>query len=184
MSFSFKKLAIPEVILIEPKVYADARGFFVETYKHSEFAAAGITEQFVQDNHSYSVKNVLRGLHYQKSPKAQGKLVRCVKGVIWDVAVDIRKGSKTYGKWVSAELSEKNNLMLYLPVGFAHGFVVMSETADVAYKCTEEYSPENDRGIIWNDPDIAIAWPVNNPIISDKDKQHHLLRLADAKFSL
>ncbi|MFA5793903.1 MAG: dTDP-4-dehydrorhamnose 3,5-epimerase [Candidatus Brocadiia bacterium] len=172
MSFNFTKLSIPEVVLIEPKVFADSRGFFIETYKHSEFTAMGIPEHFLQDNHSYSIRNVLRGLHYQKSPKAQGKLVRCVKGAIWDVAVDIRRKSATYGKWVSAELSELNKMMLYVPAGFAHGFVVLSDQADVIYKCTEEYSPANDRGIIWNDPDIAIAWPVQNPLVSEKDKKH------------
>ncbi|MFH1227472.1 MAG: dTDP-4-dehydrorhamnose 3,5-epimerase [Planctomycetota bacterium] len=176
MSFNFVKLSIPEVILIEPAVFADARGFFIETYKHSEFVAAGITEHFVQDNHSYSVRNVLRGLHYQNEPNAQGKLVRCVKGAIWDVAVDIRKGSVTYGKWASAELSELNKLMLYVPADFAHGFVVMSDQADVMYKCTQEYSPENDRGIIWNDPDIGIEWPIKNPLVSDKDKKHPSLK--------
>ncbi|MEW6214253.1 MAG: dTDP-4-dehydrorhamnose 3,5-epimerase [Nitrospirota bacterium] len=178
MSFSFKRLLIPEIILIEPVVFADGRGFFIETYKYSEFAKAGIKEYFVQDNHSKSVKGVLRGLHYQKNPKAQGKLIRSLRGRIFDVAIDIRKGSPTYGKWVSIELSGENNQMLYIPSGFAHGFLVLSNIAEIIYKCTEEYSPENDKGIIWNDPDINIDWPVENPILSEKDRG--LPRLIDA----
>jgi len=182
MPFTFKRLAISEVILIEPKVFPDERGSFMETYKYSDFAKIGIKEYFVQDNYSKSLKGILRGLHFQKNPNAQGKLVLCLKGKIFDVVVDIRKGSHTFGKWVGAELSEENNLVLYVPSGFAHGFVVLSEAADVMYKCTREYSPEDDRGIIWNDPDINIYWPVKDPVLSEKDKKHPALKDADTNF--
>jgi len=180
--FAFRQLSIPEIILIEPRMYRDARGFFMETYKYSDFARTGIREHFVQDNYSRSSMGVLRGLHYQKNPNAQGKLVQCTKGRIFDVAVDIRKGSPTFRQWVSAELSEENNLMLYVPPAFAHGFVVLSESADVVYKCTREYAPEDDRGIIWNDPDLGILWPVKDPFLSEKDSRHQLLRDADNNF--
>ncbi len=170
MPFDFKQLSIPEIILIEPKVLTDERGFFMETYKYSDFVKMGIMEKFVQDNQSMSVKSVLRGLHYQKNPKAQGKLVRCLRGRIFDVAVDIRKGSPSYTQWVGIELSEENQSILYIPTGFAHGFLVLSQMAEVVYKCTEEYSPEHDCGIIWNDPEININWPINDPIISEKDR--------------
>ncbi|MCQ6254061.1 dTDP-4-dehydrorhamnose 3,5-epimerase [Methanocaldococcus sp.] len=182
MPFKFRRLEIPEVILIEPIVFEDERGFFMETYKYSEFSKFGIKEIFVQDNHSKSKKGVLRGLHYQKNPNAQGKLVRCIRGEIFDVAVDIRKGSPTFGKWVGVILSEENKKMLYIPKGFAHGFCVLSEEAEVIYKCTAEYSPEDDRGIIWNDKDIGIDWPIKNPILSEKDKKHPPLREADINF--
>ncbi len=182
MPFIFKKLSIPEVVLIKPKVFRDGRGFFMETYKYSDFARMGIKEYFVQDNYSKSLKGILRGLHFQKNPNAQGKLVLCLKGKIFDAAVDIRKGSPAFGQWVGAELSEENNLILYVPSGFAHGFVVLSETADVIYKCTREYSPEDDRGIIWNDPDINIHWPVKDPVLSEKDKNHPALKDADINF--
>lgn len=182
MPFFFTKLEIPEILLVEPKVFKDMRGFFSETYKYSDFAQIGIKEHFVQDNYSYSIKGVLRGLHYQKEPHAQGKLVQCMKGKIFDVAVDIRRGSQTFGRWVGSELSEENNLMLYVPPAFAHGFVVLSDTARVIYKCTKEYSPENDRGIIWNDPDVGIQWPIKNPVLSEKDMKHPLLKDADNNF--
>jgi dTDP-4-dehydrorhamnose 3,5-epimerase len=182
MPFNFNKLAIPEVILIEPKVFADGRGSFMETYKYSDFALIGIKEHFVQDNYSRSVRGVLRGLHFQKSPNAQGKLVHCVRGSVFDVAVDIRKGSPTFGRWVGAELSEESNLLLYIPSGFAHGFITLSESADVMYKCTNEYAPGVDRGIIWNDPDINIRWPVKNPVLSEKDGRHPFLKDADINF--
>ena len=177
MPFVFKRFSIAGVILIEPKVFYDERGFFIETYKHSDFVRYGIKGHFVQDNHTRSKKNVIRGLHYQKNPRAQGKLVRCLSGRIFDVAVDIRKGSPTFGQWVGIELSEENNCMFYIPPAFAHGFAVLSDVADVIYKCTEEYSPENDGGIIWNDPEIKINWPVQNPILSEKDQK--LLTLKD-----
>lgn len=169
MPFRFERLQIPDVILIEPTVFPDERGFFMETYKYSEFAAFGIKERFIQDNHSRSKKGILRGLHYQRLPKAQGKLVRAVVGEIFDVAVDIRKGSPTYGKWVGEKLSAGNIQMLYIPPGFAHGFCVLSEEAEVIYKVTEEFSPEHDAGIIWNDPEIGIDWPIEYPIVSAKD---------------
>jgi len=171
MSFIFKKLKIPEVILIEPKSFPDKRGFFMETYKQSEFAKSGIKEKFVQENHSQSKKNVLRGLHYQDRPKAQAKLVRCVSGEIFDVAVDIRKNSPTYGKWVGVVLSEKNKKEIFIPEGFAHGFCVLSEKAEIIYKTSREYSPKYEKGVIWNDPAINIKWPVKNPLISEKDSQ-------------
>ena len=182
MPFDFEWLEIPEVILVKPRIFGDDRGFFLETYKHSEFVGGGIPEHFVQDNYSKSVQGVLRGLHYQKHPKAQGKLVRCVKGIIYDVAVDIRKGSPTYAKWVGRELSDQNHLMMYIPAGFAHGFVVLSESAEVFYKCTEEYSPADDRGIIWNDPEINIQWRIQSPALSEKDKKLPWLRDADNNF--
>ena len=178
MPFQFKRIEIPEVILIEPKVFQDERGFFMETYKYSDFAAFGIAERFVQDNHSRSVKGVLRGLHYQNPPHAQGKLIRVVVGEIFDVAVDIRKGSPTYGKWVGVKLSAENRRMLYIPPGFAHGFCVLSDVAEVVYKVTAEYAPECEAGIIWNDPGIGIEWPFKHPIISSKDAQWPTLREA------
>lgn len=183
MPFNFQRLEIPDVIFVEPKVFGDERGFFLEIYKHSDFSQFGIIEHFVQDNYSSSTAGVLRGLHYQKNPKAQGKLVRCLKGKIFDVAVDIRKGSPYYGRWVGKELSEEQGNMLYIPAGFAHGFLVLSDKADVLYKCTEEYSAQHDRGIIWNDPAISIQWPVNGrPILSAKDKMHPPLADADNNF--
>lgn len=182
MPFSFQRLEIPEVVLIEPKVFQDGRGFFMETYKFSDFAAFGITERFVQDNHSRSRRGVIRGLHYQNPPRAQGKLVRVVVGEIFDVAVDIRKGSPTYGKWVGERLSADNKRMLYIPPGFAHGFCVLSEVAEVVYKVTEEYAPEHEAGIIWNDPAIGISWPIANPIISEKDAAFPVLREAENRF--
>ncbi|EKE03252.1 MAG: hypothetical protein ACD_20C00228G0018 [uncultured bacterium] len=182
MPFEFKKLEIPEIILVTPRVFGDDRGFFMETYKKSEFAKNGITEEFVQDNHSKSSKGVLRGLHYQKNPKAQGKLIRCTKGEIFDVGVDIRKGSPTFGKWCRVVLSEQNRQMLYVPAGFAHGFLVLSDEAEVLYKATEEYSPENDRGIIWNDHEIGVNWQMDNPIVSEKDEILPYLQEADIDF--
>jgi dTDP-4-dehydrorhamnose 3,5-epimerase len=176
MSFNFTRLAIPDVVLIEPAVFPDERGFFMESFKYSEFAAFGIKERFVQDNHSRSKKGVLRGLHYQSPPKAQGKLVRVVVGEIFDVAVDIRLRSPTYGKWVGEKLLAENKQMLYIPPGFAHGFCVLSEVADVLYKTTEEYAPEYDAGIIWNDPEINIDWPIEHPILSAKDAALPTLR--------
>ena len=182
MPFDFRQLEIPGIILIQPKVMADNRGSFLELYKHTDFVHAGIPEYFVQENYSRSVRGTLRGLHYQKKPKAQGKLVCCISGTIFDVAVDIRTGSPHYGKWAGVELSGEKRRMLYVPPGFAHGFEVLSESAEVMYKCTEEYSPADDRGIVWNDPDIHISWPVTDPILSARDKTHPLLRNADNNF--
>jgi dTDP-4-dehydrorhamnose 3,5-epimerase len=182
MAFEFKRMNISDVILIKPAVFKDERGFFIESYKYSEFSKHGIKEHFVQDNHSRSTQGVLRGLHYQKNPSAQGKLVRCISGEIFDVAVDIRKSSPSYGKWAGAVLSGENMDMLYIPPGFAHGFLVLSETADLLYKTTEEYSPANDRGIFWNDPFIDIKWSVECPIVSEKDKHLPLLKDGDNNF--
>jgi dTDP-4-dehydrorhamnose 3,5-epimerase len=170
------------VILVETQRFIDARGFFAETYKRSSFSERGIPDLFVQDNYSHSVRGVLRGLHYQKYPKAQAKLVRVIGGEIFDVAVDIRRGSPSYGRWVSAVLSATKGEMLYVPVGFAHGFCVLSDEADVAYKVTEEYAPEVERGIMWNDPDLAIPWPVRTPILSPEDAALPWLREADNDF--
>lgn len=181
MPFEFIRTEIPEVIIVKPKVFGDERGFFMETYKKSDFMKAGIDTDFVQDNHSKSVKGVLRGLHYQLEPKAQGKLVRCIKGKVFDVAVDIRKGSPTFGKWIGVELSEENKLMLWIPKGFAHGFLTLSEEAEIVYKVSGgEYSPEHDRSIRWNDPDIGIEWPLERePILSEKDKIAPFLKDAE-----
>jgi len=184
MPFNFENLGIAEVILIEPKVFKDERGFFLETYKMPDFIAYGIKGNFVQDNHSRSVKGVLRGLHYQNPPFAQGKLVRVVKGEIFDVAVDIRKGSSSYGKWVGVILSEENKKMLYVPEGFAHGYCALSEIAEVLYKTTNVYSPQSDAGIIWNDRDLNIEWPIKKPILSEKDRKWPTLKEANNKFSL
>lgn len=172
MPFTFEKTDIPDVIIINPRVFKDERGYFAETYKSSEFTNAGIPQTFVQDNQSCSSKGVIRGLHYQKNPAAQGKLVRVVYGSIFDVAVDLRKDSQTYGKWIGVELSAANKKMLYIPVGFAHGFAATSEKAEITYKMTNEYSTESEAGIIWNDPDIDINWPVNDPLISANDKHN------------
>src|SRR3989344_8696384 len=166
--YAFKKLTIPEVISIETHFFPDDRGFFKEIFKESIFSSNEINTKFVQDNFSHSVKGVLRGLHYQNLPKAQAKLVTALRGEIFDVAVDIRKNSPTYGQWVGEILSGENHKLLYIPEGFAHGFCVLSE-ADVLYKVNKEYSPEHEKGILWNDPEIDIAWPVNNPILHDKD---------------
>ena len=165
MPFSFKRLSIPDIILVEPQSFPDERGFFLESYKESEFTSNGIKTIFVQDNLSHSVKGVLRGLHYQKNPKAQAKLVIALRGEIFDVAVDIRKNSPTYGKWVGEILSESNHNSLYIPEGFAHGFCILSEEADVLYKVSQEYSPEDEKGIIWNDTEINITWPIDLSLI-------------------
>ena len=180
MPFEFERLKLDGLVLVKPRVFKDDRGFFVETYKRGDFVKAGITEVFVQDNHSKSSKGVLRGLHYQKGAAAQGKLVRCTAGAILDVGVDIRPGSANFGRWQGAELTSDNAHMLYIPPGFAHGFVVLSDTAEIMCKCTTEYNPAADAGIIWNDPDIAVQWGITNPVLSAKDKA--LPRLKEAKF--
>lgn len=156
------------VVIIEPKVFGDARGFFMETWNQARYVEAGLPTKFVQDNLSFSTQGVLRGLHYQK-PNAQGKLVYVLQGEVFDVAVDIRVGSPTFGHWVSVTLSSENKRQIYIPEGFAHGFCVMSETALFTYKCTDYYNPQAEGGIIWNDPDIAIKWPVSEPVLSQKD---------------
>mgnify|MGYP000678167950 CR=1 FL=1 len=181
MSFVFKKLSIPEVILVEPKLYSDNRGFFFESFKEEDFFSIGITKM-IQDNFSHSIYGVVRGLHYQKNPKAQAKLVTVFDGKIFDVAVDIRKNSPTYGKWVSEILSCENHKSLYIPEGFAHGFCVLSKEADVLYKVNQEYSPENERGIIWNDPELNIAWPTDSPILQEKDSKSSPLKNAENNF--
>ena len=182
MPFKFKKLSIPDVILVEAKSFSDKRGFFLESFSETSFTENGINKKFIQDNFSHSKKGVLRGLHFQKNPKAQAKLVTAFRGEIFDVAVDIRKDSPTFGKWVSEILSEENHKILFIPEGFAHGFCVLSDIADVFYKVNEEYSPENDVGIIWNDPEIGIKWPLENPLLSDKDLNLPSLKNADNNF--
>jgi dTDP-4-dehydrorhamnose 3,5-epimerase len=165
-------LAIPEVILFTPKVFGDDRGFFYESFNEKVFKeVTGLKPRFVQDNHSKSQKGVLRGLHYQVAPKAQGKLVRVTQGEVFDVAVDIRKGSPTYGKWVGATLSADNRCQMWIPEGFAHGFVTLSDSAEFLYKTTDFYSPEHERCIAWNDPTIGIKWPLKSaPVLSGKDQ--------------
>lgn len=164
-------LEIPDVVLFEPKVFGDDRGFFFESFNKKVFQqATGLSPEFVQDNHSKSSKGVLRGLHYQLPPMAQGKLVRVVQGEVFDVAVDIRKSSPTFGQWVSETLSAENKKQLWVPEGFAHGFITISDTAEFLYKVTKYYSPDHERSIIWNDPSFNISWPsTDNPIVSDKD---------------
>jgi dTDP-4-dehydrorhamnose 3,5-epimerase len=169
MPFSFSPLEIRGVMLIEPRVFEDSRGFFLESYKFSDFSSAGIGERFVQENHSRSKRGILRGLHYQIEPRAQGKLVRAVAGEIFDVAVDLDRTSPTFGKWIGVYLSAETRRMLYLPPTCAHGFCVTSEVAEVLYKTTSEYSPQLERGIAWNDPHLAIHWPVDNPELSERD---------------
>lgn len=179
MTYEFISLGIEGVILIRPKVFYDDRGFFMETYTKRDFVENGIKDEFVQDNHSWSIKNTLRGLHFQKEPYAQSKLVRCISGEILDVAVDIRKDSRTFGKHVKVKLSSENKEMLYIPEGFAHGFLVLSDYAEVIYKVNRFYNKEADSGIVWNDEDLGIEWPVSNPILSQKDR--NLPRLRDLK---
>lgn len=163
------KLPLEGLVLIEPRVFEDSRGFFLESFRQSLFAEAGIDCEFVQDNHSRSRKGTLRGLHYQSSP-GQAKLVRCTRGKIWDVAVDIRPNSPTFGKWHGVELSEDNFQMLFVPIGFAHGFAVLSDMAEIQYKCSSYYNGETECGIDWNDAELAIKWPVNDPILSNRDQ--------------
>ena len=169
MAFTFSRLEIPDLLLISPRVHPDERGFFCETYKKSEFAANGIGVDFVQDNHSFSIRGVVRALHYQLPPSAQGKLVIVIVGRIWDVAVDLRRGSATFGKWVGIELSDKNMSILWIPPGFAHGFVALSDTVHLLYKCTAEYDKASEVGIRWDDPDIGITWPLSDLVVSPRD---------------
>ena len=183
MPFNFKKLKISDVILIDLKSFSDERGSFLESFRESEFVSNGIKTKFVQDNISHSIKGVLRGLHYQKNPKAQAKLVTAINGEIFDVAVDIRKGSPTFGKWAAEILSEKNHKSLYVPEGFAHGFCALSDQADILYKVSNEYSSENERGIIWNDPILKIPWPVDKPILAKKDLELPRLDNIDNNFA-
>lgn len=178
----FTSLSIPDVVLIEPKVFGDSRGFFLESFKQDLFnEATGTNYEFIQDNHSRSSKGVLRGLHYQLPPYAQGKLVRVITGAVFDVAVDIRRSSPTFGKWVGAELTAENHKQLWIPPGFAHGFVVLSETADFVYKTTAYYAPQTDRGVLWNDAEIGIEWPQLDIPFSLSDKDQKQPRLAAAE---
>lgn len=180
--FIFNKTEIEGVYIIEPKVFGDNRGYFMETYNEQEFKNNGLDYNFVQDNQSKSKKGVLRGLHFQKI-HPQAKLVRVLEGEVFDVAVDLRKGSKTYGKWVGVILSEENKKQFMIPRGFAHGFVVLSETAVFAYKCDDFYHPEDEGGIMWNDPDINIEWPYKGELLlSEKDKVHPLLKECKIEF--
>lgn len=181
----FIKTAISDVILIKPNVFGDERGFFMETYKKSLFEKNGISDDFIQDNHSKSVKGVLRGLHYQLNPSAQAKLVRCIAGHIFDVAVDIRQDSLTFGKWVGYELSDENKCMLYIPQGFAHGFLTLSDSAELLYKTNSEYDAKCDRGILYSDPELNIDWPILSDmelILSEKDKNQPVLKNIDNNF--
>lgn len=178
MPFTVTPGPIEGLLIIEPRVYIDDRGFFMESFKASDFAAAGIPGPFVQDNHSRSCRGTLRGLHFQREPYAQGKLVRVTRGAVWDVAVDLRPGSSSFGSWYSLELSERNHLMFWIPAGFAHGFVALEDDSELQYKCTAEYHAPSDGGIRWNDPDLAITWPdVGIPYtISEKDRTLPLLK--------
>jgi dTDP-4-dehydrorhamnose 3,5-epimerase len=178
MPFTFQRLAVPGVVLVETVPFADERGQFWEAYKRSEFVAFGITETFAQDNFCRSIRGVLRGLHFQKAAAAQGKLVFTLRGEVFDAAVDIRRGSPTFGQCVSVTLSEQNHRALYIPPGFAHGYCVLSDEAVVGYKTTAEYAPELDSGIVWNDPTLKVAWPIRSPILSKKDQR--LPQLAEA----
>jgi dTDP-4-dehydrorhamnose 3,5-epimerase len=184
MPFDVVQLALQEILLVTPTVIRDERGYFLESYKSEEFRQLGIPDLFVQDNHSRSAIHVVRGLHYQIHPRAQAKLVRCCRGAIFDVCVDIRKHSATFGRWVGAELTEENCSMLYVPVGFAHGFVSLAEGSEIIYKCSAEYSRDHDRGIFWNDPAIGIRWPVRNPVLSSKDMNNPCLSEVDEIYLL
>ena len=184
--FNFVKTSIEGVTIIEPTVFGDQRGYFLETYNKGEFDAAGFNMVFVQDNESKSKKGVLRGLHFQKK-NPQGKLVRVIDGEVFDVAVDLRKGSPTFGKWEGVTLSSENKKQFYIPEGFAHGFVVLSETATFVYKCTRLYDPKDEGGLMWNDPAIGIEWPVGNgfePLLSEKDTKNPLLKDLGFAFEL
>lgn len=175
------EMSIPDVRIFQPRVFADDRGYFFESYNQKRFEAEiGHPVAFVQDNESYSVKHVLRGLHYQVPPHPQAKLVRCVRGAVWDVAVDIRQSSETFGRWFGTELTEENHTQLWIPCGFAHGFITLSDEAIVAYKTTDHYAPECDRSIRWDDPAVGIQWPISGePLLSDKDGRAPLLDEAD-----
>ena len=182
MPFKFIRTSIPEVVVVNPRIFPDGRGFFSETYKSTDFEAFGIPHDVKQTNHAKSTKGVLRGLHYQAAPHAQAKLVQAIVGEIFDVAVDVRKGSPTYGQWVGEALSEENKKMLFIPEGFLHGYCVLSEEAHVIYSCNDVFAPEADGGVLWNDPEINIKWPVDNPVVSDKDKELPLLKDANLSF--
>jgi dTDP-4-dehydrorhamnose 3,5-epimerase len=178
MPFSFEPCDIQGLLIIHPRVFPDGRGFFLESYKASDFAKAGIDAAFIQDNHSQSGRGVLRGLHYQLPPFAQAKLVRVIEGRVWDVAVDLRLDSPTFGRWLGIELSSDDHAMFYIPAGFAHGFVTLSDSVQFFYKCTAEYSREHEAGIRWDDPQLAIDWPLVNVTVSDRDRGLPLLAQA------
>lgn len=184
-NFEFKRTPLEGLLLIEPKVFGDDRGFFMEFYSQAGFAENGLKENFIQDNHSRSRQGVVRGLHYQINPAPMGKLVKCIRGKIFDVGVDIRRGSPTFGRWHGEILSAENHKMFYLPPGFAHGFMALEDYSEVIYKCTALYSPGLERAILWNDPEIGIAWPldqVEKPIVSERDQAHPPLRDAEYNF--
>lgn len=169
MPFSITSSSITGLCVITPRLFPDDRGFFMETYKESDFIKAGINERFVQDNHSRSSKGTLRGLHFQRPPFAQAKLVRCTRGRLWDVAVDLRPSSPTYKQWHGVELSEENRVMFFIPAGFAHGFVALEDGTELQYKCSAEYNAQSDGGVRWDDPELAIAWPITDVLVSAKD---------------
>ena len=171
MGFKCRKMDIPDVLLITPDVFGDSRGFFMEMFQARAYQEMGIQKPFVQDNFSHSVRGTLRGLHYQL-PGAQGKLISVIHGEVFDVAVDIRAGSPTFGKYVTQVLSEANRLQMYIPEGFAHGFCVLSDEVDFHYKCTDYYSPATDHGVLWSDPELAIPWPIKDVLLSQKDLKH------------
>lgn len=175
----FIETKLPGVIIVEPKIFGDNRGFFFESFNHKVMAAAGIDHQWVQDNHSRSSLGTVRGLHYQVNP-GQDKLVRVIRGEVYDVVVDMRRASETFGQWAGFTLSEENRRMLYVPKGFAHGFCVTSEVAEFVYKCSEYWSPADERGVAWDDPTLGINWPVEKPILSERDTTHP--RFSDAEY--
>jgi dTDP-4-dehydrorhamnose 3,5-epimerase len=183
--FTFTPTRVPDVVLVASRSFADDRGWFSEGFKSSEFGAAGLPTQFVQDNRSRSRRGVIRGLHFQRDPMAQGKLVACGKGAVWDVAVDLRVGSPSFGEWVAEELTEDNGKMLWIPAGFGHGFAALTESADLVYKCTQEYSGAHDGGVKWDDPELDISWPINSHdvIVSAKDRDLPLLADCDHGFT-
>ena len=176
------KTPLKDLIIVQPKIFEDARGYFLESYNKKLFSQAGINADFVQDNQSQSQKNVLRGLHFQNPPHSQGKLVRVLKGAVLDVAVDIRQNSATYGKHFSIRLDEKNKTMLFIPQGFAHGFLTLEDDTVFFYKCTNFYDKESEDTILWNDPDLAIDWGIKNPVLSEKDKYGKIFKTFSSKF--
>ncbi len=184
MAFTFERLDIRDVIAIRAERHLDDRGYFKETYRRAVFAEAGITQPFVQDNLTRSVRGTLRGLHYQLPPAAQGKLIGVVHGRIFDVAVDLRRGAPTYGKWVSRVLDVEVGEMLWVPPGFAHGYCVMSETADVFYKVTDYFEPGLNRGVSWDDPKLGIQWPIDDPVLSDTDRRQPVFEQCDNPFRI
>jgi dTDP-4-dehydrorhamnose 3,5-epimerase len=177
MPFEFERLAVADIVLVRPRAFGDARGFFLESYRKSEFERAGIRGEFVQDNHVRTAqRGVLRGLHFQRDPHAQAKLVRCVRGRVFDAALDLRRESPTFGKSACVELSEADRAMLYVPRGFAHGYVTLTDDSEVLYKVDAEYAPAAEGGVLWSDPDLAIPWPVGDPILNDRDRAWPRLR--------